>query len=446
MSGQAIAPWAGDDRVARWIGRNIVRGLTLASVASIFAISPLMLYDWGFKYGDAGGSIVEKVHPGTWLALLAVVATGLGRGNLLFALDDFVRSRAVAAYLLGLGTLFAFTIEVRNAPFTPWIDTFVLPALLYVLIQNMETLDKRRAELIIHVLLNANAALGLYENITGYRLTSFVAGQFLLETDWRSTALLGHPLANALATGTYAIILGLGGGRDLPGWLRLPVLGLQLIAMVAFGGRTSLVMTLLILAFVGLRRLAVLLMGGRFDALRAGLLFMGLPALGAVILNGAGAGFFDRMIGRFIDDNGSASARVVMLRLFDYISWEGIVFGPDPTLIGPLQYMLGIEYGIESFWVAFVLMNGLAVSLVFFAGLAAFSWRLFIDTRPATLTLLFYYYFIASTSVSMSSKTCALGIFATMILTMMRAYGPGLKPAAASPPTASRPRRRPAGR
>ena len=59
----------------------------------------------------------------------------------------------------------------------------------------------------------SNAALGVFEFLSGYRFTTYTAGEFIITQDWRSTALLGHPLANALTTGGYIIALALGGGR-----------------------------------------------------------------------------------------------------------------------------------------------------------------------------------------------------------------------------------------
>ena len=78
------------------------------------------------------------------------------------------------------------------------------------------------------------------------------------------------------------------------------------------------------------------------------------------------------------------------------------------------------NYGIESFWIGFIMTNGLAISLVFFAGLAAFCWDLVGVTRAATGLLLFYFFAVASTSVSLSAKTCLFGMFVVLVLTMMR--------------------------
>jgi hypothetical protein len=166
--------------------------------------------------------------------------------------------------------------------------------------------------------------------------------------------------------------------------------------------------------------LAHFLRGGRTDLLQVGLICLAAPLAISVLVIAIDAGFFDQLLMRFVDDQGSAKARVIMLKLFNYISWEDLVFGPDQDLIGSLQRTEGIEYGIESFWIAFILTNGLAVAFMFFLALFGFSWQLAVYTRTSTLLLLIYFYLLASTSVSMSAKTCSFGMFVIMLMAMMR--------------------------
>ena len=117
----------------------------------------------------------------------------------------------------------------------------------------------------------------------------------------------------------------------------------------------------------------------------------------------------------------------IVFVLFNYITWEDLVFGPDSALISSLQRTEGIEYGIESFWVAFILTNGIAMSVIFFLALFAFSWQLVAVTRIESAILLVYFYLLASTSVSLSAKTCSFGMFVIMVLTMMRVDPPALR-------------------
>ncbi|HEY8194395.1 MAG TPA: hypothetical protein VIF13_05045, partial [Hyphomicrobium sp.] len=44
-------------------------GIGLAVVAMLYlTVSAMMLLNLGFNYDDAGGSVFEKVHPGTFIA------------------------------------------------------------------------------------------------------------------------------------------------------------------------------------------------------------------------------------------------------------------------------------------------------------------------------------------------------------------------------------------
>ncbi len=424
MSDVALGEYAFAERRRRMrafegLAGRLVRGMTLGGIALFFLVSPMLLFNWGFSYEDVGGSVLEKVHPGSWVVLMALVMKAFASGRPLSLVNEFARPPALAMYLAAWAFLIVFTI-LRKAPFTPLIDTFMLPAMLFVLAGGMADDEKKRAALLIHLLLNINALLGLYEYLSGYRLTPYVAGTLLIEADWRSTALLGHPLANAMMTGSYILTVGIGGARDLPRLLRPAIIGLQFMGMIAFGGRSALVLTLLLLSFVGMWSFVKFLRGARTDLLQAGLILLVMPAVVTLLVAAINGGFFDQMIERFVNDNGSAKARVIMLKLFNYVSWEDLVFGPDQALITSLQHTEGIEYGIESFWVAFILINGLAMSFIFFPALGAFSLLLVTRTGARTSILLIYFYLLASTSVSMSAKTCAFGMFVIMILTMLR--------------------------
>jgi hypothetical protein len=399
---------------------SAIRLVGLLGISLFFLLSPMLLYKWGFSYEGVGGSAFEKVHPGTWLVLLALGLRAMASGRPLSLLDEFVRPPALALYIFAWAVLLGFTIFIKKGPFTPLIDTFLQPAMVFVLATAMSEAEKKRTALLIHLLLNINALLGLFEYLTGYRLTPYVAGTLLIESDWRSTALLGHPLANAMMTGSYILVMGIGGGRDLPKLLRPVIIGLQFLGMIAFGGRSALVLTLLLLCCVGLWNFARFLRGERTDLLQAGLIMLAMPVVVTLMVGAINGGFFDQMIERFVNDNGSAKARVIMLKLFNYVSWEDLVFGPDQALITSLQHTEGIEYGIESFWVAFVLTNGLAMSFIFFPALVAFSFLLVTRTTASTGVLLVYFYLLASTSVSMSAKTPAFGMFIILILTMLR--------------------------
>lgn len=410
-------------------------------VVLLMTVSPLALNALGLNYDGTGGSPLEKIHPVTMLAAALVLAAGAASGNpVTWALATATANPSLLPYLGVIALLIVHSLRVVELPFTHFFDTFVLPALLFVLLRRPDEARGRHLAWLLHALMAANAALGIFEFVTGFRLTPLVAGGVLLEDDWRSTALLGHPLSNACLTGSYLLALTLGGGRDLPGALRGGVFLLNAGGMVAFGGRASSVLLLLILAAILAFRIFGIARGDRFStgAVLKGLLVA--PIAGVVVVALAETGFFDQFVERFVDDKGSAETRVEMFELFRHIPLGELLLAPDARQVTTLQHMHGLEFGIESFWVSYVLSYGLIPSLVFFVALGFFSYDVIRNLRRGAVWLFVFFYAVASTSLSLSAKSPLLAVFTLIALVLMR-------PLADEQPGAARPRHRsPGGR
>ena len=87
-----------------------------------------------------------------------------------------------------------------------------------------------------------NALLGLTEFATKTLFFPYRLDGQVFATDTRSAALQGHPLGNATLTACYVLAL-IGGGGRMTVPQRLAMIGLQLAALVAFGGRSAMVVT-----------------------------------------------------------------------------------------------------------------------------------------------------------------------------------------------------------
>jgi len=140
--------------------------------------------------------------------------------------------------------------------------------------------------------------------------------------------------------------------------------------------------------------------------------------ISAVVI-GFEIGLFDQLLERFVNDNGSASARVYMFEVFRDLTWLDIMTGPDQDYVASLLRAQGVNFGIESFWVAFILSYGLLVSTVFFFGLFAFLYDLAQASRMGALWPILYFFTVCSTSVSLSAKGTDLAILVVMILLLM---------------------------
>jgi hypothetical protein len=390
-------------------------------VVLLVVVSPLALVELGLAYDEAGGTAIEKIHPGTLLATLVLLAATTTQGNPLGWLASVAaRSPALAVYLVAIVLLMAHTILVVKLPFTPLIDTFVAPLIVFVLLRDLPDDRGRTLALLLHGLLLANAVVGIGEFATGTRLTPLVAAGVVIEDDWRSTALLGHPLANASLTGAYLLMLALGGGRDLPHMVRPLAFILGGAGMVVFGGRAATVLLVLILAALAAGRIRPVLAGARFDP-RSVLVGLLLAPFAGIVLIGLGeAGFFDQFAERFIDDKGSAEARSEMFELFRHISWHDLILGPDARQLETLRALYGLDFGIESFWIAYILTNGIVVALMFFAALLAFCREIQRAVRPGGFWVLVFFFLVASTSVSLSAKSPLLAVLTLMMLILLR--------------------------
>ena len=401
------------------LGHTIGHLVTLGLVTLLF-VSPMVLYNWGVHYEDSVGSFFEKVHPATWILLLTWLASCFARGNPFLIFEDIAAHYAFVFYFIGLTHLCLFAVFIKKGSITPLIDTFAFPLIVAALVAMASERQKRIWSIIFHLALNLNALLGLYEFLTGYRLTPYVAGIVLIESDWRSTAFLGHPLANATLTGCYILILAFGGAKDLSIVLRLALLLLQCMAMVAFGGRAALVLVILHLLVLAGYHLLKFLHGQKTHKLYVIFTILILPLFVSLLILGIEQGFFDRLATRFVNDEGSAKARLIMLELFNYVSWSDLFLGPDSDLISTLQNNQGIEFGIESFWIGFILNYGLIASCLFFIALFVFCWKIINITQPSSAIIVLYFFALASTSVSLSAKDILLGLLVAMLMTLMR--------------------------
>jgi hypothetical protein len=267
-----------------------------------------------------------------------------------------------------------------------------------------------------------NALLGIAEFVSGWRLipVNLYGMEQTAEVEARAFGLLGHPLSSAGTAGLYAVILMCGGGPRLSEPWRWAALGLQFLALAAFGGRTALVMAATCLAVTTLLAVLRVLGGGAVGIRSLGVACLAAPLMVAALAAAATSGYFDTVLARFVDDNGSALARQTIFDLFRFFSWQDLLLGPDQDHVATMLNYLGIEAGVESFWFGMLFYCGLLPSLVFFVGFGLFLADVLRQARGSAVVPLLFFLGIVSSSVSLSSKTSMLSHFVAMVLALMR--------------------------
>jgi hypothetical protein len=412
----------------------LITSLTFLALVLIGTVSSTLLTHLKIHYLTTGGSIIEKFHPATYVLLLAFCLLLVRNTDPIGELDRmFSRSKLLLVYFFCLLLLWIHCL-VLPRPSTGIIDIFVLPALLCLLVWHIPF--ERRQVLVrtAHVLVMLNVVLGYYEFLAHTRIVPLTVGDVLVAGEWRSTALLGHPLLASGWVSAYLVVLIR--RPSLIAWpvLRLAVVLLCLGSLAVFGGRTALVMVAFVFAFLGAREVFHLLRGGRVPL---AVVMAGIAALfvaAAVAYGLFAAGIFDKLIARFASDNGSALARFASLRLLGFFDWRELILGADPARANALQAMMGLEFGIENFWISCIVQFGIVHTVLLTIGLVCFFAEVLRRSHSAAWVLVLFIVLTAASSVSFSSKNIYLAEFLVLIaLLLPRERAPALVATTRSP-------------
>jgi hypothetical protein len=283
----------------------------------------------------------------------------------------------------------------------------------------LSSAQKRPLAWAIHVTILVNVVLGYYEYFSGHRLIPLTLGDVVVVGEWRSAALLGHPLTASGIVGAYVLALVLRPAICPPLLVRLPLIAFCLASLMAFGGRTSLVTVLAMIALVGGFEGLRLIQGKRMPLPAAILAICVLFAAGAIVFAALDLGIFDKMLLRFSSDKGSTLARYATFSLLSHFDWHELILGPNPVRVNALQSQLGLNYGIENFWISSVVQFGLVHTILMTIGLVCFFVELLRRSQRAAWAILVLIVVIAASSVSFSSKNIQLAQFVILISVLL---------------------------
>lgn len=392
-----------------------VTGLMLLAIVSIFAMSSAMLTNWHIHYLTNGGGFYEKLHPATYCVFgagfLLMVRNGDPFGEINRTLSQ---SRLIMIYLFCWVCLL-LQMFVLGRPFTIIIDTFLLPVVLCLVIWRLSAAQKRWLILALHAAILLNVMLGYYEYFSGHRLIPLTLGSVVVLGEWRASAFLGHPLTASGVVAAYVLAMVLRPALCPPLVVRLPLITLSLGSLMAFGGRTALMTVLAILSALALVEGFKLLRGKRTSLPVAIMALCLLFVFAAGIFAALNLGIFDKMLLRFSSDKGSTLARYATFNLLSHFDWQELLLGPNPVRVNALQSQLGLNYGIENFWVSCIVQFGAVHTALLTLGLVCFFIEIMKRSSLAAWAIVLLILLIAASSVSFSSKNIQLAQFIVFI-------------------------------
>ncbi len=394
---------------------------TLAAVLVLFCVSGGMLWLVGYNYDGLAGSAATKIHPSTYMIVLVFCWSLIASGDPVSRGIHLASARPATLLMLVVTiAVIVVTLLRGGAGIGGLVDTYVAACLLVFLLADADDETMATLTTLLHVVMTLNALLALAEFVTQIRLFPYRFDGIAFETDTRSAALHGHPLANAMITACYLMAL-ISGARPLSPSVRGTLIALQSAALVVFGGRTALLASLalglcygIVMLFASLRRGRVSLVGAAIGCLLAALLPVAIGGLAAL-------GFFDDLAARFISDGGSANARKEMLDLLGMFSLGDLVFGPDNELVDTLRRVNGLEWGIENPFIRMILYQGAIVTALVTVAFGLFMYELARLGRAGGVWLpMVVWIILLNGSESVATKTTLPAKFAIVVLCLYR--------------------------
>jgi len=195
------------------------------------------------------------------------------------------------------------------------------------------------------------------------------------------------------------------GAKSLKAWLRAVLIPLQFAALVVFGGRTAIVVALVLAPVIAVAQAFAALRRGRVSLLAVAAAIAALPLAVVAVLVALDSGLADKLLMRFIDDNGSAATRVIMFDMLKPFTWTELIAGPDIEQVEYWRRHFGLEQGVENPFIRMTLYQGGLFMAVVFASLIWFFRELVKGRGFAVLAPLVAMAVLLNASESISVKT-----------------------------------------
>ena len=388
----------------------------MAALIVYCTVSGNLLTALGFHYITEGGTLFEKIHPGSILAILAgcLHASTEPRG-LAGTRNVLVRHGDIAIFLAGICfcVLYALVFTGVGSLIT-LIDTFLPAGMIGLALCDTRPKDLRRLRLLIQCLIMTNAGLALMEAISQVHLIPSPSSA-QQDFEFRPMGLYDHPLTGAMAT--------MIGWQLRPDYNHAPAASIVyqtiiLAALIAFGERIPVLLGGLLAAWHFGRTMLQQVLSRR---VRVGNLAiaMTVTAGGCTVIGiTAAAGVGQRLAAHLYWDS-SAAVRLSSFKILDSLSTPELVFGARRdtvlALIEPLRlaYRVGV---IENFWLIFFVTLGAACFPIFLLSLAfliRWLWRQSDATGRAMICALLA---AASCSNSLGRKSMLLVLLVACVV------------------------------
>lgn len=405
---------------AQPISRQIAWVLFATAMPAYMLLSPSVLGHMGIPYDSPQGFPLAKFHIGSYCLIFAWFMALSSHGNPLRVMSaQMARHRLLGIYWVSMVGVFFWVVFRHGTSGAAFIiEALWMPVVAAFALDLFDARRRRQTLQLVMLLLAGNALLAVGEALSGANLVpaSLESSGLVAEVQFRATAFLGHPLHNALITASLLPAVTL---LPLSRVGQIMLILLLLLSLLAFGGRTS----------IGL---AVLLYGPYFfisacrKALRGGFNYLQLTGGSLALMLGttgvlgfvAATGLGDRIFKNMKMDN-SAGVRLKVWDAFDYLSESDFWFGIAPIDIDHIALLMGLDpkyEAIENFWIYNFMQFGVVGFTPFVVALACLVLVLWRAATPPMRVATLLYFLVASTANTLAAKTMSLMLLVVVIL------------------------------
>ena len=378
-----------------------VRTYLLYTLVLFSVFGTPFLQSFGYQMGAFASSDFTKFHPLTYIVLIIIFIEFLLWQNITVR---YLFSRPVYFVLIVFVGIIYFFLYLNNfaTSISFLIDTLCLPILIACILSQYGEKVRAKSVKFIFWLLIFNCLFSVFERLVNHNFFPVNVGY---GEQFRSTALLGHPLNNGLVCLTfYLYILSY---YDIS-IFRIIIQGLIILSLICFGSRGCLYIAIISSIVFSLFKLfnSKILLPSKINEGKylAFLGFMLMFLFYLIVNTSLGERFMD--VG-FFDD--SAEVRFSSWNLIDTNMLLSYLWPTSPLDIEILMNLHGINI-IENFIVVWILKFGLLFSSILIILLIYFMFTLRAPiTAMRISTVLFF--MAANTNNSLSTSTTALIVF-----------------------------------
>ena len=383
-----------------------------------FIFGGYLLENVGIKYVSEGGNPLVKIHISTYILMLTVAIFTLRRGiNVPLTSLRELRASWLISFLCIVLVIFYGLIRFGTSGMAYLVDTMVAPLLALYLLSQLSITHKNKLLTLLAYLLFINSVIAILEFILGSTLISVDFSKF---SHFRSTALLTHPLNNALITAALAPLL--------MSYTRISYLiyfTVITLALFAFGGRAATGIFILGVFILIAPKVPAFIAAGvrvskmRFAVIQALAFFASIFTVLVITLTPIGARILSKL---HID--GSAQARFDVFIILEQLSPREWFLGASHSLLDNIAFYIQIDV-IENYIIGWIVSFGIICTVLLFLSCYKLPLKIALGkNRNSAKIALIVFILVSLTNNALTTKTPALlFLISAMYLVVSRRNG-----------------------